>query len=61
MTFFEALDKQQTGMDCIEVANRFREGTPSYESNYKIGMELLTEVRDFMIEIKRTVGNFTVE
>ena len=61
MTFFEALDKQQLGIDCIEVANSFREGTPNYESNYKIGIALLTEVRDFMVEIKRTVGNFTVE
>lgn len=61
MTFKEALDKQQAGIDCIEVASKFREGTPTYESNQKIGLRLLKEVRDFMLDIKRTVGNFTIE
>ena len=60
-TFKEMMNKQQEGIDCIVAANCFREGTKNHKTNYERGIQLLTEVRDFFIEVNAAVGNWTVE
>jgi hypothetical protein len=57
---YQLADTLQLGIDCIEAANCFREGTDNYEINYKKGMEALNACQVFVLDITEWCGNFTV-
>ena len=54
-SIYKAIDDLQLGMDELKIGNNIMS-----DSRFREGMNLVTEVRDFLLEVKLHVGNFTL-
>ena len=58
-SMFEAIETLQEGIDSIEMSNLYRPETDSHEKHYNSGIESLKAAREFLLDVKFEMGNFT--
>jgi len=59
-SMYEAIDTLQEGIDCAVTANATREGTTIHTTSWLRAMDSLEAVKDFLLNVKTTMGDFAI-